>query len=119
MEQDRDDKGRWIPGTSGNPNGRPPSGKAFSDLLRQEAEEIDVDTGLTNAQIIAKALVSLAKQGNVYAIERYADRLDGKPKQSMDVTSNIRFPEVVGFYPQDYDTSTSEDSDTDKESEEV
>ena len=118
MEQEeRDDKGRWKPGFCPNPNGRPPSGKAFSDLLRQEAEEIDADTGLTNAQIIAKALVSLAKQGNVYAIERYADRLDGKPKQSMDITGNVTFPQVIGMYPEDYDRTTAEDTDINPESE--
>ena len=114
MEQERDEQGKWLPGVSGNPNGRPPSGQAFSDLLRREAEKVDPDSGLSNAEVIAAALVRLAKEGNVTAIERYADRLDGKPKQSMEVTGNIEFPKVVGFYPKDY--GTTEDTNADQES---
>lgn len=84
MEQGRDEKGRWKTGTSGNSNGRPPSGKAFSDLLRKEAEDIDPDTGFSNSEVIAKTLVRLAKEGNIVAIKRYADRLEGKPSQRID-----------------------------------
>ena len=124
MEQERDEQGKWLPGTSGNPNGRPPSGQAFSDLLRKEAENIDPDAGLSNSEIIAKALIKLAKEGNITAIERYADRVDGKPHQSMEVTGNIPFPAVVGFTPKDYassdtDTSTAENPDANQEPEQV
>ena len=109
----------WKPGISGNPNGRPPSEDSLNNLLREELEKVDPDKKLSNKEIIAAALVRMAKEGNRQAIETIFNRLDGTPKQSLEVTGNIQFPEVVGFYPEDYDRSTSEDSNADKESEEV
>ena len=107
----------WKPGISGNPNGRPPSGEAQSDLLRRESEAIDDDTGLTNKEVIAKALVSLAKQGVPWAVKEWWDRTSGKPHQSMDITGNVTFPQVIGMYPEDYDRTTAEDTDINPESE--
>ena len=109
----------WKPGISGNPNGRPPNEDSLNNLLREEIEKADPNQELKNKEIIAAALVRMAKEGNRQAIEYIFNRLDGTPKQNLEVTGNIKFPEVVGFYPEDYDTSTSEDSSTDKESEEV
>ena len=107
----------WKPGVSGNPNGRPPKENSLNNLLRERLEDTDPDQERPNKDIIADALVTLAKQGNLAAIERVWDRVEGKPHQSMDVTSNVKFPDVVGMYPEDYDRTTSEDTDVNPESE--
>ena len=110
----------WKPGVSGNPNGRPKKEDTYSDILRRVMDEIDPDTELTYKERLALALRELAITEKYFpAMREIQDRLVGKPQQSLEVTGNIQFPEVVGFYPEDYDTSTSEDSNADKESEEV
>ena len=109
----------WPKGTSGNPNGAPRKEDSLSNLLRKELEKVDPDTGLTAKEVIAIGLVGLAKEGNQAAIDRVLDRTEGKPKQSMDVTSNIQFPAVVGMYPEDYDRSTAKDQNVNQESDEV
>jgi hypothetical protein len=118
MEQERDEQGKWLPGTSGNPHGRPPSGQAQSDLLRKRSDDIDPDTGLPNREIITNKIIELAKEGVPWAIKEWYDRTEGKARQSMDITGNIQWPDVVGFVPGDYassdrDTSTSENTDAD------
>ena len=107
----------WKKGESGNPNGAPRKENSLNNLLRERLEDIDPDQERSNKDIIADALVALAKTGNLAAIERVWDRIEGKPHQSMDVTSNIRYPEVVGMYPEDYDRTSTEDSRTNQESE--
>ena len=74
----------WKPGESGNPNGRPKNENSLSNLLRKELEETDPDTGLANKEVIAKALVRLARGDNLAAIEKIFDRLEGKPAQTID-----------------------------------
>ena len=105
----------WKPGESGNPNGRPKSENARSEILRELSPVVDADQELSNAEIIANKVIELAKQGVQWAVREYYDRTDGKPHQSVDVTSNIKMPDVVGFYPEDYGSSTTEDPDTDPE----
>ena len=74
----------WKPGESGNPNGRPPNENSLSNIWREELEKTDTDSGLSNKEIIATVLVRLAKEGNLVAIERVYDRVEGKPAQSID-----------------------------------
>jgi len=110
----------WQKGQSGNPNGRPKKEDTYSDILRRVMDEIDPDTELTYKERLALALRELAITEKYFpAMREIQDRLVGKPQQSLEVTGNIQFPEVVGFYPEDYDSSTAEDSDANKESEEV
>lgn len=105
----------WKPGESGNPNGRPPAEDSLSNLIREELEKVDPDTGLTPKKVIAQLLVKLAQEGDKSAIDRVLDRTEGKPKQSMDVTSNVRLPDVVGLYPiESTKASTSENMATEE-----
>jgi hypothetical protein len=125
MEQGRDKNGRWKKGTCGNPNGRPPTGNAQSDLLRREAESIDAEAGISNREVIAKVLIKLAKEGVPWAVREYYDRTEGRAKQSMEVVGNIDFPAVVGFYPEDHegnghgDNGNSKDTKPDKKPKKV
>jgi len=107
----------WKKGQSGNPNGAPRKEDSLNNLLRERLEDIDPDQERPNKDIIADALVTLAKEGNLAAIERVWDRVEGKPHQSMDITGNVTFPQVIGMYPEDYDRTTAEDTDINPESE--
>lgn len=68
----------WKPGQSGHPGGRPKT-KLFSQALRNVLS-------LSEAEEIAKKVVEMAKNGDLQAVNIVADRLDGKPHQSVEVT---------------------------------
>ena len=70
----------FKPGQSGNPNGRPKS-KPFADALKAalKAAGDDEDT----LKLVAAALVTKARTGDVPAIKEIAERLDGKVPQGI------------------------------------
>jgi len=78
----------FKPGQSGNPKGGVKKEWTWSGLLRDLSEQTDGASGLTKKEIIAKALFKEAYKGNVPAIKEYGDRIDGKPPQALDHTSN-------------------------------
>lgn len=83
-----------MPFSKGDPNinrkGRPKKGQSFGEALEKEAEEMVKDASgeeLTKMQAIAKILWKKASKGDLKAIDMLLDRIDGKPKQALDVTS--------------------------------
>jgi len=79
--------GRWKPGQSGNPSGRPKS-KPFKEALQEVISRV----GLQGA---AAALVARANTGDVAAIKEIGDRLDGKVPQSIGGSDEL--PPIQGF----------------------
>lgn len=69
----------FKPGESGNPDGRPKDYKFLAALNRAIAQ--DEGKKLRSA---AEKLLALASAGEPWAVKELADRLDGKPKQSVD-----------------------------------
>lgn len=70
------------------PVGRPPGSykeKAFTDALRLAVNRSD-EEGKKKLHRIADKLVSCALEGESWAIQQVADRLDGKPAQESMVT---------------------------------
>ena len=78
-------------GQSGNPAGRPPKGKAMTELLRALLEEKDKDGFTHKAKIISK-LILLAKGGQLEAIKYLCDRLEGRPAQALELTGDEKRP---------------------------
>ncbi len=97
---DRDDKGRWLPGSSGNPDGKPKGTRSImSDLYRVLAEmpvgdeldamyeQLDIPDGVRDEialagdrqEAFARALVFRAMMGNWTATDQIFGRLDPKP----------------------------------------
>ena len=60
---ERDTAGRFVPGQSGNPNGRPPSGCALSEAIRAALDAAGED-GRPKRAIIAQQLVDGAVDGD-------------------------------------------------------
>jgi len=87
----------WKPGVSGNPSGRPKKGHTLTDAL---AEAIDKED-------LARALLDLVKDGNIAAIKYAYDRIDGRPKETIEQTIR-ELPEVLEVYIGD-DDPTEED----------
>lgn len=71
-------------GESGNPGGRVRD-KGFTDALRMALAEEDEVTGKRKLRSIAEKLVTEAINGESWAVQMVADRLEGKPVQSLEV----------------------------------
>jgi hypothetical protein len=77
---------RFREGVSGNPGGRPAIralSKACRAILAQPAPD---GSGMTFAEAIARKLADKALNGDVKAAQELADRTEGRPGQSIDVT---------------------------------
>jgi hypothetical protein len=75
----------FAKGHSGNPGGRSTE-KAFENALRAAVNAEDPKTKRRKLQMIAESVVTAATAGESWAVNIVADRLDGKPAQSMDMT---------------------------------
>ncbi|HZS05320.1 MAG TPA: DUF5681 domain-containing protein [Blastocatellia bacterium] len=78
---------RFKPGESGNPNGR--RGSVVDALRRQLGEDCPDDRSRTHAEAIAEKLISLAEAGEVPAIRELLDRIEGKPRQALDIDMSL------------------------------
>ncbi|MHB1674257.1 MAG: DUF5681 domain-containing protein [Acidobacteriaceae bacterium] len=87
----------WKPGQSGNPGRRPKKRPISEELERLLAEEAPNDGGKLWAAVIAEALLRKAREGDVRAIAELANRVEGKPHQSLavDVNANLSLAERI------------------------
>jgi hypothetical protein len=90
QENNRDEKGRFIKGESGNPDGRPEgSGDGFSitRLVREELQKCpEGEDKKTYADLVIKRIMSKAiKDGDTKMIDRIWAYMDGMPKQPLDI----------------------------------
>jgi len=81
-------KGRWKKGESGNPDGRPPKNLSITSIVKELLETEDA-TGKTNAELIAEAIIELAKKKDLSAIRELLDRIDGKVAEKHLIQSRI------------------------------
>lgn len=96
---DRDKNGRFIKGNHASP-GRPPKEECVTDLLRETVDK----------QALVNKLIELALNGDKAALTYCIDRLDGKPRETIDQTVR-NVPEYVGFI----DAGDTEDTYADRE----
>lgn len=103
-EDDERRKGRHLfpKGVSGNPGGRPPAGKALTEVLREmmSAKEVDIQVTIQDAKgeveikewklkathdfnhVVAMSLIQRCVNGDTNAMAVLWDRLEGKPLQA-------------------------------------
>jgi hypothetical protein len=74
----------FLPGSSGNPQGRPRTAK-FSDAARRLAEEIGQD-GTTGAEQLAEHCLCQALKGSARHAELFLNYTEGKPKQGVELS---------------------------------
>ena len=82
---------RFKPGQSGNPKGRPKSitlSEAYRKMLAQ-VDEADAQKR-TRAEILAEEMYVKAKSGDVSALREIADRVEGKPRQTVTLSFDQR-----------------------------
>jgi hypothetical protein len=95
---------RFKKGQSGNPNGRPRTGKSFAEIMRkvidkQTAVKRDKDGNITKTvkgkEVVAEAILQIAmdKTNNagvrLTAFNTALDRAYGKPLQEIDMQSTV------------------------------
>jgi hypothetical protein len=93
----RDEKGQFVKGTSGNPSGRPKG--SITKIMRNFMYEID-DTGFSRIQHLCFILWDSALKGDLQAAKLIMDRVDGRPRQSVDVISKnqpIKIMDIEGL----------------------
>jgi hypothetical protein len=89
---DRTPDGKWKPGQSGNPNGRP------CKTVEQEAlDKFRAHFRNGNFETILTALQKQANKGNVRAIQLVFDYLVGKPAQAIDLQSSGEIKVTVEY----------------------
>jgi len=86
-----------------NREGRPKKGEAFTDILRSKAD----------ADEIAEKLIEKAQDGDMAALKYIYDRLDGTPRQFVQVNNPLQaeFLELGKRLLDDSDEETGEDSE--------
>lgn len=90
-------------GQSGNPDGRPKDKQSIPDLLKRIGEEDvsnklhdevqklfgEVEVGqLTMMEAVMRMAMMYAIQGKPWAVQFIADRLEGKPRQTIEVETH-------------------------------
>ena len=67
--------------------------KFFADAIRVAVKR--TSNNKTELALIAEKVIEEAKDGNMVAVGIVADRLDGKPMASLDVTTDKRVEEMT------------------------
>ena len=69
-----------------NRKGRPKKGASLTDVLSWKLGEIN-EAGKPGKEVIAEKLIALALDGDVNALKYVYDRIDGRPLQSVGLTT--------------------------------
>lgn len=76
-------------GQSGNPKGKPKGARHFSTLLKEAIIKVAEGDDMPADRMIVKQLVDKAKKGDLQAIDRVLDRVDGKAEQTINLDADI------------------------------
>jgi|TARA_R100001530_G_scaffold123345_1_gene91261 hypothetical protein len=91
----RNEKGQFEKGTdSPNPGGRPKG--SITKLMREFMYEID-DTGFSRIQHLCFILWDAALKGDLQAIKLIMDRIDGTPRQSIEMSKKHDVIKIMEF----------------------
>lgn len=86
----RDSTGRFLPGVSGNPAGRPEGSKSFTTKVRLALEKIADGKDYTYEEAFIKSILKKAILDQDPTIIRLIwNYLDGMPRQTSDMNLNI------------------------------
>lgn len=78
--------GRFAPGQSGNPAGRPPNALQIPDILRKIGEEtFDGKDKATKYEAMCRTAWEQAIAGDRHARAWIADRIEGTPRQTFHI----------------------------------
>jgi len=91
-----DNRSRWAPGVSGNPNGRPPKAWTIAEAIRSEllktrvtlrkvkGKKKPIKLEVTKRDALVERLVDSAIKGNHYCAKIILEYVDGRPAQKIE-----------------------------------
>lgn len=82
-------KTRFQPGVSGNPGGRPKT-RILAEMLAAIGNEVEPKSGKVFFQIAAEALLRKVFRGNIAAFKEFADRIDGRATQHVELSGGLQ-----------------------------
>lgn len=81
---------RFKPGVSGNPAGRPKKEECLTDILRAKSNDVIEYKGkkMKRREALAERIweIALKEKKSLPAIEALYNRIDGRPRQAVDIT---------------------------------
>ena len=84
----------WMPGQSGNPNGRQPKVRSIPDILHKIGDEEGTVSGkYTKLDVVLRKVFDFALEGKSWAVQFIAYRTEGKPREFVE--QKITRDEVV------------------------
>lgn len=101
-------KTRFRPGVSGNPGGRSKT-RVLAEMLSAIGGEIEPKSGKTWFQLAAEALVSKAFRGDAQAFREFADRVDGRTTQNVELTGGLQVQHGQSEWMARYEKATPEE----------
>lgn len=82
----KNEKGQWVKGQSGNPEGRPKGTVSIVSALKERLEEIPKGEKKTYLNLFIDQIVKKTlKDGDVSMMKDVIDRIDGKPRQDVNI----------------------------------
>lgn len=85
QQANRDEKGKFLPGISPNPDGRPKGALNFTTKVREALSKVADDKGTTYEQKLVKRIMDDALRGNDKLMKLVWNYLDGMPPQRVDM----------------------------------
>ena len=85
-------KHQWKKGESGNPNGRPKSGFALNEYITELANIPVGRSKKTMLEAVVSKVYEEALNGNMTAVNFLADRILGRPNQSIGIKDTTDEP---------------------------
>ncbi len=94
----RDEQGRFIPGVSGNPNGRPAGTRSFTTKVKEALEKIAEGKDYSYEEAFIKTILKKGIiDGDSAIIKLIWNYLEGTPTERIDLSSKGEKIEAVQF----------------------
>ena len=78
----------FMPGESGNPDGRPPRSFSIKDAIARFADSIPEDSDKPRHELLADLVWKKALEGDRWSIQFVTEHKEGKPHQSQSIEVN-------------------------------
>ena len=84
IQEENRKPGTWLPGQSGNPNGRPKKSHSITETIRDMMTEKPEIKRALGARIL-----QMAADGDIQAIKTIWNYMDGMPTQKQEITADV------------------------------
>jgi len=101
----------FKPGQSGNPNGRPKKGQTFTDLLKEYLAQETKEPGKTRYDKLIEKMYEFAMQPDATMMKYLVDRVDGKPAESVQLSSDADEPMEITIVVKDAKTTNGTEAE--------